>query len=56
MRNRNYAILLLVDLLIVSLFLQYGFFVKAPLDVFVGIDVAYADLPEIKRLIDEISS
>jgi len=56
MRDRNYAILLLVDLLIVSLFLQYGFFVKAPLDVFVGIDVAYADFPEIKRLIDEISS
>ncbi|MDH5266502.1 MAG: hypothetical protein OEW62_02350 [Candidatus Bathyarchaeota archaeon] len=54
-------IVLIVSLLIVSLFLGYSFFVKDPSrsdppDVFVGVDVAYDDLAEIKGLVDEISS
>jgi len=59
MKQRN-LIVLLVSLLIVSLLLQYSFFVKNPSkgdppDVFVGVDAAYDNLAEIKRLVDEIS-
>jgi hypothetical protein len=41
-------------LLIVSLFLTCRVFNKPPPDVFVGIDVAYDDVAEIKLLVDEI--
>jgi hypothetical protein len=41
-------------LLIVSLFLTCGVFNKPPPDVFVGIDVAYDNVAEIKLLADEI--
>jgi len=41
-------------LLIVSLFLACGVFNKPPPDVFVGIDVAYDNVAEIKLLVDEI--
>jgi hypothetical protein len=43
-------------LLIVSLFLTCGVFNKPPPDVFVGIDVAYDNVAEIKLLVDEIRS
>ncbi|MCZ2807753.1 MAG: hypothetical protein O2V44_00200 [Candidatus Bathyarchaeota archaeon] len=54
-------IVLVVALLIVSLLLFHHLLAKEPmennpLDVFVGVDVAYDDLPEIKRLVDEICS
>jgi hypothetical protein len=41
-------------LLIVSLFLTCGVFNKPPPDVFVGIDMAYDNVAEIKLLVDEI--
>ena len=41
-------------MLIVSLFLACGVFNKPPPDVFVGIDVAYDNVAEIKLLVDEI--
>jgi hypothetical protein len=51
------TIAILIPLLIVSLFLTYGFFDKpVPSDVFVGIDVAYDNVAEIKLLVDEVSS
>jgi hypothetical protein len=61
MKHGYFLIVLLVSLLIVSLFVQHSFFVKAsskgvPLDVFVGVDVAYENLAEIKSLVDEISN
>ena len=47
-------------LLVVSLFFISGFLIDPPKsespDVFVGIDVAYSDVEEIKTLIDEVSS
>jgi hypothetical protein len=43
-------------LLAVSLFLTCGVFNKPPPDVFVGIDVAYDNVAEIKLLVDEIRS
>ncbi len=46
--------MILILLLIVSLFLTCGVFNKPPPDVFVGIDVAYDDVAEIKLLVDEI--
>jgi hypothetical protein len=54
------TIFLFLSLLISSLLLSYAIFVQKPSqgeipDVFVGVDVAYADLPTIKNLIDEIS-
>lgn len=53
--------ILLVSLLIAQVFLNYGSFIdahaeqKTP-DIFIGIDVAYENLTEIKKLIDEVSS
>ena len=54
-------IVLLVSLLIVPVFLHYGFLVNVSAeqelpDLFVGVDVAYEDLAETKKLIDEVSS
>ena len=43
-------------MLIVSLFLTCGVFNKPPPDVFVGIDVVYDNVAEIKLLADEIRS
>jgi hypothetical protein len=57
----KYLVALFVSLLIVPVFLYYGFLVndlakQESLDLFVGIDVAYENLTEIKTLIDEVSS
>jgi hypothetical protein len=51
---------LLVLLLIVPVFLYYGFLAGTPVKgepsgLFVGVDVAYDNVPEIKQLVDEIS-
>jgi hypothetical protein len=43
-------------LLIVSLFVTCGVFNKPSPEVFVGVDVAYDNVAEIKRLVDEIRS
>jgi hypothetical protein len=56
----KYLIALLVSLLIVPVFLYNGFLVKDSAknmssDLFVGIDVAYENLTEIKELIDQVS-
>jgi hypothetical protein len=56
----KYLIALLVSLLIVPVFLYYDFLVKDSAknmssDLFVGIDVAYENLTEIKGLIDQVS-
>ena len=60
MKYRDFSVVLLIFLLIVSLLLYHNLFTKEhsqndPPDLFVGIDVAYPDLAEIKRLVDEIS-
>ena len=56
-----YLIVLLVSLLIIPIFLDYGFVVDVSaeqelLDFFLGVDVAYENLTEIRNLIDEVSS
>jgi hypothetical protein len=61
MKFRNVLIVLFCSLLIVSLALHYAFLVKdspesEPLEVFVGVDVAYDNIAEIERLVDEISN
>jgi hypothetical protein len=61
MNRRNVLIALFCSLLIVSLVLHYVLVVKdppkgEPIDVFVGVDVAYDDIAEIERLVDEISN
>ena len=59
MKTRRLGILL-VSLLVLSVFLNYGFPVKAqaemPTDVFVGVDLAYGGVAEAKAMIDQISS
>jgi hypothetical protein len=52
---------LLVSLLIVQVFLNYGSLINVHAeqgspDIFIGVDVAYENLTEIKKLIDEVSS
>jgi hypothetical protein len=54
LKRRYFWIIILVLLLIVSLFLTCGVFNKPPPDVFVGIDVVYDNVAEIKLLADEI--
>jgi hypothetical protein len=61
MKRRDFLIILIVALLIVSLLVYHHLLAKKPsennpLDVFVGVDVAYNDLAETKRLVDEICS
>jgi len=61
MKYRGLSVALLISLLIVSLLLYHDLSTKEPSenkppDAFVGIDVAYADLAEIKRLVEEICS
>ena len=46
---------MLIPLLVISLFLTFGFFDEHPVDVFVGISVAYDNIEEIKLLADEVS-
>ncbi len=55
------TIFIILSLLIVLPLTYFGFFLPETMqgqlpDVFVGVDVAYADLPAIKNLINEISS
>ncbi|TRO53718.1 hypothetical protein E2P63_02075, partial [Candidatus Bathyarchaeota archaeon] len=50
-----FAVLLAASFLFISVFLSTTAETKTP-DVFVGIDVAYSDVEEIKALIDEVSS
>jgi hypothetical protein len=50
------VIVLLIPLLIVSLFITYGFFDERSSEIFVGIDVAYDNVEEIKLLVDDVSS
>jgi len=61
MNRRKVLIAIFCSLLIVSLTLHYVFLVKdspkgETLEVFVGVDVAYDDVAEIERLVDEISN
>ena len=51
-RYKLIIISVLVPLLIVSLFLTYGFFDYPPLDVFVGVSAAFDNVEEIKALVD----
>jgi hypothetical protein len=56
----KYLVVLLVSLLIVPVFLYYGFLANDSLkgtcsDLYVGVDVAYDNLTEIKKLIDQVS-
>jgi hypothetical protein len=48
--------LILIPLLIISLFFTYGFFDDPPLDVFLGVCVAYDNVEEIKALVDNAGS
>ena len=53
--------ILLISLLIAQVFLNYSSLINAHAeqktpDIFIGIDVAYENLTEIKKLIDEVSS
>ena len=50
-----FAVLLIASLLFISVFLSTLAETKSP-DVFVGIDVAYGDVEEIKALLDEVSA
>ena len=49
-------LLILIPLLIISLFITYGFFDKSPSDVFIGVAAAYDNVDEIKALADEAGS
>lgn len=60
MRHQHLAAII-VSLFIVAILVNYIFFVdipfdREPADVFVGIDIAYDDIPAIKELIDEVKS
>ena len=57
----QHVVPILGSLLIVAISLQQVFLVTGPFsanpsDVFVGLDVAYDDLPAIRELIDEVKS
>ena len=58
--NRKSLAILVSILIVALLLLNYGFLAKPQIeespDFFVGVDVAYADLPAIKGLIDKVSS
>ena len=61
MKHRKTLFVSIASLLIFLLFLRFYFLVKDssmldPLDVFVGVDVAYDNLADIKRLVDEVRS
>ena len=57
---KSISLAILVSVLIVALLIvDYGFLDKPQIeeshDFFVGVDVAYADIPAIKKLVDEVS-
>ena len=59
--NHKLVFTFLASLLIASIILSYGFLIvdpprEEPQDLFVGIDVAYENITEIKALIDKVSS
>ncbi len=58
--NRKSLAILVSILIVALLLLNYGFLAKPQIEespeFFVGVDVAYADLPAIKGLIDKVSS
>ena len=61
MKRRDFSITLFCSVLILILILDYAFLMKDPPkttlpEVFVGVDVAYSDIEEIKTLIDKVSS
>ena len=61
MRLKVATLFLLLSFFIALPLFGYGFFLRAPMqgkipDVFVGVDVAYADFGAIKRLVDKVSS
>ena len=59
MKHRHFwnsiILALLIPLLLVSLFLTFGFFDEPLVDVFVGVSVAYDNIEKIKTLADEVS-
>ncbi|MCW4008301.1 MAG: hypothetical protein NWF09_06430 [Candidatus Bathyarchaeota archaeon] len=56
MKNKYWLPIVLVSLLIVSLFLVSRLFDDPALNIFVGVDVAYDNVEELKQLVDKISS
>jgi hypothetical protein len=57
----TYLVVMLISLLIMMLLLRIKFPAlnlvrREPLDLFFGIDAAYEDMNEVKRLVDEVSS
>jgi hypothetical protein len=48
--------IILISMLLISLFLTWNFLNDFAVDVFVGIDVAYDNVEEIKMLVDEVGS
>lgn len=48
--------MILIPLLIISLFLTYGFFHEPPLDFFLGVSVSFDNVEEIKTLVDKAGS
>jgi len=48
--------IILTSMLLISLFLTWNFLNDFAVDVFVGIDVAYDNVEEIKMLVDEVGS
>jgi hypothetical protein len=60
MMNSRYATIFASVLIVALLLLAFGFPGKPPIeespDIFVGVDVAYDNMEDIKRLVDEISS
>jgi len=55
-KHRYFWVIILISLLIISLFLLCGLFDEPSSKVFVGVDVAYDNVAEIKLLVDEISA
>lgn len=58
MKNKYLCIILgiLIPSLLASLFLACNFFDDPVMEIFVGVDAAYDNVEEIKRLVDEISA
>ena len=50
------VIVILIPILIVSLFVTFGGVYAQSAELFVGVDAAYDNLPEIKLFVDEVSS
>jgi hypothetical protein len=61
MKQRHFLSVFFISLLVVALFLQHFLITKnqskdEPLEIFVGIDVAYENLTETKQCVDKISN